>query len=229
MGAFFLSSFALSHRGSQNVYTTLLSSSSRKHFPRAISTLKCFKASVLFIYFYLSLFFFHLYVAMLSIVERCEWGGRDPKLVETFDGPIPFVIIHHSYIPSACYNEEACTSAMRKMQDMHQLQNGWNDIGYSFAVGGDGRIYRGRGYNVIGAHAPRYNDKSIGICLIGDWRSNCQIFTLFGFLCRKRALRRKLQNVITNSFRLLTQSKTLKWNFQLNKFFALTPIEVVQR
>lgn len=113
---------------------------------------------------------------MLPIVERREWDGRDPKLVETFDGPIPFVIIHHSYIPSACYNEEACTAAMRKMQDMHQLQKGWNDIGYSFVVGGDGRIYRGRGYNVVGAHAPRYNDKSIGICLIGDWRSNCQIF-----------------------------------------------------
>lgn len=111
---------------------------------------------------------------MLPIVERSEWGGREPKLVETFDGPIPFVIIHHSYIPSACYSEKACESAMRKMQDMHQLQNGWNDIGYSFAVGGDGRIYRGRGYNVIGAHAPRYNDKSIGICLIGDWRSNCR-------------------------------------------------------
>lgn len=58
------------------------------------------------------------------------------------------------------------------MQDMHQLKNGWNDIGYSFAIGGDGRIYHGRGFNVIGAHAPRYNDKSIGICLIGDWTSN---------------------------------------------------------
>lgn len=62
---------------------------------------------------------------------------------------------------------------MRKMQDMHQLNNGWNDIGYSFAIGGDGRIYHGRGYGVIGAHAPRYNDKSIGICLIGDWTSKC--------------------------------------------------------
>ena len=65
---------------------------------------------------------------------------------------------------------------MRKMQDMHQLQNKWNDIGYSFAIGGDGEIYHGRGYNVIGAHAPRYNDKSIGICLIGDWTSKWRLF-----------------------------------------------------
>lgn len=39
----------------------------------------------------------------------------------------------------------------------------------SFAIGGDGQIYEGRGFNVIGAHAPKYNDKSVGICLIGDW------------------------------------------------------------
>lgn len=109
---------------------------------------------------------------MLPIVTRSEWGAREPKLVETFLGPIPYVIIHHSYIPSACFSEESCEGAMRKMQDMHQLKNGWNDIGYSFAIGGDGRIYHGRGFNVIGAHAPRYNDKSIGICLIGDWTSN---------------------------------------------------------
>lgn len=40
-----------------------------------------------------------------------------------------------------------------------------------FAVGGDGKVYEGRGFNVVGAHAPAYNDKSIGICLIGDWQS----------------------------------------------------------
>lgn len=57
------------------------------------------------------------------------------------------------------------------MQDYHQLQRGWNDIGYSFAIGGDGMIYVGRGFNVIGAHAPKYNDRSVGICMIGDWRS----------------------------------------------------------
>jgi peptidoglycan-recognition protein LB len=124
---------------------------------------------------------------MLPIVARSEWGARDSKLVEKFLGPIPFVIIHHSYIPAACYEEEACEAAMRKMQDMHQIKNGWNDIGYSFAIGGDGRIYHGRGYNVIGAHAPRYNDKSIGICLIGDWTSKnfcCEfLFYIFMSLC----------------------------------------------
>lgn len=39
----------------------------------------------------------------------------------------------------------------------------------SFAIAGDGQIYEGRGFNVIGAHAPKYNGRSVGICLIGDW------------------------------------------------------------
>lgn len=105
------------------------------------------------------------------LISRSEWGARPSKLVEHFAGPAPFVIIHHSYLPSACYTRPECIGAMRSMQDFHQLERGWNDIGYSFGIGGDGMIYTGRGFNVIGAHAPKYNDKSVGICLIGDWQS----------------------------------------------------------
>lgn len=107
---------------------------------------------------------------MIDIVSRENWDAKPPKLVERFDGPIPYVIIHHTYIPAACNTSADCITAMQWMQNFHQNDRDWNDIGYSFCVGGDGRIYYGRGFNVIGAHAPRYNDKSVGICLIGDWR-----------------------------------------------------------
>lgn len=112
-------------------------------------------------------------VSSLAIdwVTRSEWEARDPTSISNFQGQIPFVIIHHSYIPPACFSTKSCKSAMRFMQDLHQLENGWVDVGYSFAIGGDGKVYEGRGFNVVGAHAPRYNDKSIGICLIGDWTS----------------------------------------------------------
>ncbi|XP_014091181.2 peptidoglycan-recognition protein LB isoform X2 [Bactrocera oleae] len=106
-----------------------------------------------------------------QIISRANWGARPSTLVEHFNGPAPYVIIHHSYMPSACYTAADCIKAMRSMQDYHQLQRGWNDIGYSFAIGGDGMIYVGRGFNVIGAHAPKYNDRSVGICMIGDWRT----------------------------------------------------------
>ncbi|XP_076255516.1 peptidoglycan-recognition protein LB-like isoform X3 [Rhynchophorus ferrugineus] len=104
-----------------------------------------------------------------EFVSRDDWGARPPTQVETMQTPVPFVVIHHTYRPEACYNKDDCIKAMQWMQDLHQLNNSWNDIGYSFAAGGDNRIYVGRGWTSVGAHAPKYNDKSIGITLIGDW------------------------------------------------------------
>lgn len=80
------------------------------------------------------------------------------------------MVIHHTFIPPACNTSEKCEEAMRWMQDFHQFNRSWWDIGYNFAVGGDGKVYEGRGWSTVGAHAPGYNNISIGICLIGDWR-----------------------------------------------------------
>lgn len=106
----------------------------------------------------------------LTIVSRTEWCARPPKDIEIMENPVPFVVIHHSAVPAACYTQNDCIEAMRSMQIFHQDTQGWFDIGYSFAVGGDMRVYEGRGWSAVGAHAPSYNDKSIGICIIGDWR-----------------------------------------------------------
>lgn len=54
-------------------------------------------------------------------------------------------------------------------------------------MGGDYRAYIGRGWSATGAHAPNYNSRSIGICLIGDWSSKHKI--LLKFLVRIIALR----------------------------------------
>lgn len=105
----------------------------------------------------------------IEIVSRSDWNAKPPKAVENMTNPVPFVVIHHSYIPAACETKDDCIKAMQSMQEFHQGDRGWNDIGYSFAVGSDGRAYEGRGWSTVGAHAPRYNNKSIGICVIGDW------------------------------------------------------------
>ncbi|KAF2891552.1 hypothetical protein ILUMI_14621, partial [Ignelater luminosus] len=38
-------------------------------------------------------------------------------------------------------------------------------------VGEDGNVYEGRGWGKTGAHAPDFNSKSIGICVIGTFTS----------------------------------------------------------
>uniref|UniRef100_A0A0K8TH54 Peptidoglycan-recognition protein n=1 Tax=Lygus hesperus TaxID=30085 RepID=A0A0K8TH54_LYGHE len=107
-----------------------------------------------------------------NYVSRDSWGARPPNGVTPLNLPVPYVVVHHSYIPPLCHTEDECKRDMRAMQDAHQLVNGWQDIGYNFAVGGEGSVYEGRGWDVVGAHAVSYNVKSIGICMIGDFVEN---------------------------------------------------------
>ncbi|KAF5281859.1 hypothetical protein FQR65_LT14503 [Abscondita terminalis] len=120
---------------------------------------------------------FHVLLGLLGIsacdiefVSREEWGARPATSPSPMPNPVPHVIIHHTYQPGACDTTEECIKAMQWIQDLHQNENNWSDVGYNFAVGGDGKAYVARGWSLVGAHAPDYNDKSIGICLIGDWR-----------------------------------------------------------
>lgn len=108
----------------------------------------------------------------LEFVSRSEWGAKPPKQIQPIGKAVPYVIIHHSESPAACFTSAKCSQAMRSMQRFHQNERGWDDIGYSFAIGGDGKVYEGRGFDRVGAHAPSYNDKSIGIVLIGNWQGN---------------------------------------------------------
>lgn len=106
-----------------------------------------------------------------TFVSREEWDA----LPSTDDTPLPtpvqYVVIHHTYIPAACYDRKSCIEAMKGMQRYHNSL-GWGDIGYSFCIGSDGAAYEGRSWHTKGIHAGRANGVSVGICLIGDWRVN---------------------------------------------------------
>ena len=49
------------------------------------------------------------------------------------------------------------------------MYSGWDDIGYNFLVGEDGRVYEGRGWTTLPAHSPVYNDFSHGTCIMGNY------------------------------------------------------------
>lgn len=106
------------------------------------------------------------------IISRREWGARHSKepLDSLAENPPLYVIIHHS-TGASCYDERTCKSRVKSFQNYHMDNNHWDDIGYNFLVGEDGNVYEGRGWGKCGAHAPRYNSKSIGICVIGTFVS----------------------------------------------------------
>ena len=60
------------------------------------------------------------------------------------------------------------TCTARQIHQWH-LANGWAGIGYHFFVRKDGRVYRGRPEDTVGAHAGNNNYDSIGICFEGSF------------------------------------------------------------
>ena len=96
------------------------------------------------------------------------------------------IIIHCSASTWGCVNA---------IREWHK-NRGWRDIGYHFVIlnskpqahlklnSVDGSIEQGRSLDEVGAHTKGYNDKSIGICLIGlnGQFSNLQMVSLLRLL-----------------------------------------------
>ena len=51
--------------------------------------------------------------------------------------------------------------------DRWHRERGWLGIGYHFVIKRDGTLEKGRHISASGAHAKGYNNRSIGICLVG--------------------------------------------------------------
>jgi N-acetylmuramoyl-L-alanine amidase len=73
---------------------------------------------------------------------------------------IQYIIVHCSDSPHRGDTAE----------DIHlwHLQRGWDGIGYHSVIREDGTLDHGRPLYWMGSHARGYNDKSWGICLLGD-------------------------------------------------------------
>jgi N-acetylmuramoyl-L-alanine amidase len=73
---------------------------------------------------------------------------------------IKFLIVHCSDT-----NSKKITNASH-IHAMH-LGFGWDGIGYHKIIGRNGLVENGRPEYWIGAHAYAFNEKSLGVCLIG--------------------------------------------------------------
>ncbi|CAG9864804.1 unnamed protein product [Phyllotreta striolata] len=121
-----------------------------------------------------------------TVIWRENWDARWPKKTQNLDeNPPPFVVIHHSETPE-CNSTFACKKRVKNIQEYHMDTKGWDDIGYNFLIGGDGFVYEGRSWRIRGAHLPKYNGRSIGICMIGSFQNvtppNLQMDALKNFI-----------------------------------------------
>lgn len=109
------------------------------------------------------------------LISRSEWTS-DPlngDIKPLADFPIKRIIVGQTDDSLTCTSKGECIS---KIQSIRSSNSDLMDIPWNFLIGGDGRVYEGRGYKHEGEHssnwnATDFNDIGIGIGLIGNFES----------------------------------------------------------
>ncbi|XP_035785874.1 peptidoglycan-recognition protein LE-like isoform X7 [Anopheles albimanus] len=105
----------------------------------------------------------------LRLVTRTEWLAQPPREELTdLKLPVNNVIIAHT-ATEGCTTQAACVLRVRILQEYHMDGKNYDDITFNFLIGGDAKIYEGRGWHKVGAHTQGYNSKSIGVAFIGNY------------------------------------------------------------
>ncbi len=108
-------------------------------------------------------------------IDQSEWrqGLQPPNYSRSYT-ETEHLIVHHSATSNTLtdyYN------VVRNIYVYHTQVNGWSDIGYNYLVAPDGTIFNGRDPAdgeqdlVLGAHFCGKNSTTMGVCMIGDYRS----------------------------------------------------------
>jgi len=130
-----------------------------------------------------------------GLVTREQWGADESYRFNS-DGsekwppafyPTQKLVVHHT----ATKNDDPDPAAtVRAIYRYHAIDKGWGDIGYNFLVDGNGNIYKGRysgpaatwysdtttgenadGHGVTAAHVAGYNSGTMGIAVLGTYRT----------------------------------------------------------
>jgi peptidoglycan recognition protein len=87
------------------------------------------------------------------IAARSTWGGPSGAIGTALASPMTAVTVHHTHSPtlpaSATVTQER--SAVLAVHRHHASK--WAGVGYHFLICQSGRIYEGRGWGRVGAHA----------------------------------------------------------------------------
>lgn len=102
----------------------------------------------------------------LPVIEREAWGAKPPKEPYSPHRPDRFTQ-HHSQGRRPRTLEQSLAEVLF-IQEFHQKGRGWNDIAYHFLVDPEGRIFRGRPVEVVGAHVLNDNRGNVGVCFMGS-------------------------------------------------------------
>ena len=115
-------------------------------------------------------------IPVLVIIPRNEWGANPPKGVNTtqWSSTTP-TRVHHTdtQAPTGSGADliNAEKEAIKKIQEFHMNTRKYNDIAYNFLITPSGRVYEGRGKNVVGAHTLGHNE-DCGVAFVGNYEKD---------------------------------------------------------
>jgi len=111
-------------------------------------------------------------LARPPVSRRAAWGARPPRAAYAYT-LARHVGIHHTATVEdfSAQTWEECAARMRSIQAFHMETNGWNDIGYAWAICRHGDVFQAReddddATDVWGAH-DGWNRGSTGITVFG--------------------------------------------------------------
>ena len=109
-----------------------------------------------------------------SVAPRSAWGARAPRVQPSLTTDLKVAIVHHS-VNTNTYSAAEVPALLRAIQAYHQDVQGWDDIAYNFAVDRFGKIWEARAGGISevvrGGHAQGFNTGSVGVVVLGDFRS----------------------------------------------------------
>ncbi|CAM4577541.1 unnamed protein product [Leuciscus chuanchicus] len=106
-----------------------------------------------------------------AVVCRRAWKAVDPRDRTAMKSPAQNVIVHHTAL-RYCSCPRDSVSQLAHIQRMHMQERSFDDIGYNFLISGDGVVYEGRGWGIVGAHAKEHNFYSVGIAFMGNFNDD---------------------------------------------------------
>jgi hypothetical protein len=80
----------------------------------------------------------------MKIISREVWGAKPNKKKFSALGEVKGLVVHWSAYPKA-FTVQDEMEQVRRIQDLHQNDRGWNDIAYNYCVGDSGNLYVARG------------------------------------------------------------------------------------
>ncbi len=109
-----------------------------------------------------------------AVQPRSAWGAREPKTALTNAPKVQMGFVHHT-VNANDYAAADVPAMLRSIQAYHMDSNGWDDIGYNFLVDRFGTAWEGRAGSlnapVVGAHTEGFNTGSVGVAILGDFRT----------------------------------------------------------